>query len=346
MQIKHFMSVCECSRLIQSTVISMEAGQIADTILTVVSLLLFGMMCSFLCNELDFQKIHPHHIVVMLLFLFTLGTISIISISPSNHTSNIFALSCFISTFSGCIIFIYFFRSWSNEGRTCISNYWIATQYVPHDLRHLCLVYIGMNVKSHILTISHQYQLHSFLLQHFKDMNRWHYFKFIDFSLLYSSSDTAFNQQLFFKSCLGHKNILIVMHTRYNQIIGGFMSIGIHQIGSWRWITSFSYLGFDSYLQDDKAFLYRLQPSPKIFKVNPKKVKLAVHLDKKLLFEFGERTLFCNYIGEGTLFCNSVTADLNSCAYDIDESPFFKGSSGQFHFYEYVEMIELHQVHL
>eukprot|EP01083_Nonionella_stella_P170711 581577_1 len=100
--------------------------------------------------------------------------------------SNIFVLLLCIVTFIGILWNKYLFangRYWSNKTNSQHSQdittaFWSSSQHFIHDLRLLCLQFVGIVIDSQLLESNcEENSLYSLLLTHFKEENRFYFFK-------------------------------------------------------------------------------------------------------------------------------------------------------------------------
>eukprot|EP01083_Nonionella_stella_P292895 996161_1 len=152
-------------------------------------------------------------------------------------------------------------------------------------------------------------------------------------------------------ACTGHRNVLIVMKTVFDEIIGGFMSIGMHPKGS-------SYLSH-RYLTDSKAFLFTIKPPfPQIFTLKEEQTESnqnkAIKINKNQIFGFGTNDLFvlnCNAENKKhirpIMICGAFKANPDECIYTFDPNTFFRETDWvDSTAYCDINMIELYQIHL
>eukprot|EP01083_Nonionella_stella_P072704 196141_1 len=163
-----------------------------------------------------------------------------------------------------------------------------------HDLRSVCLIYLGIVIDSTILNTREHHALHSLLLPHFSTQNQHYYpFKLLKLSLIYGATDVQFDEKTFYESCKGRNNLLVVMENNFKNVIGGFMSNadGIKSVSKY---NLHSILQTSEPIFDANAFLFRLRSnthlSPQIFTFQHKKQEYYRHAlttNSGKIFAFG-----------------------------------------------------------
>eukprot|EP01083_Nonionella_stella_P000944 2693_1 len=279
---------------------------------------------------------------------------------------NAFVLLTCSCTFIGYMAYFYFMRHWIHESNSESQQhirFWIANELLHSDLKTLCLRYVGSTIESITLDLNQQHKLHALLLSHFKDSNRFFHFGLIKSSLLYRASvedDSQFDPDLFYKSCSGHRNVLIVMNTRYDEIIGGFMSIGIHRFPKRNLTSLLSLLGGTkrTYLEDPSAFLFRLR-SPKIFGLKNEKKAIQLSRNRNHIFGFGESALYVEFkhknrfkkhMFRGFALRGFAHTGQRECIYDFDGKQFFRNNNGELQLCNQdtsmclIDTLEIHQI--
>eukprot|EP01083_Nonionella_stella_P132932 404193_1 len=162
--------------------------------------------------------------------------------------------------------------------KTNKQSFWSSSSshFLIHDLRRVCLRFVGFNIVSQILDNSRdeEFILYSLLLDHFNSINQCNALKIMNLSLLYRYrcyTDESFNKTLYETACLGQRNLLLLIKNNCGHVIGAYTSRKVERF-ELSWIRSTNFKKF----QDPNAFLMRIRSkdkssSPQIFKVKENK---------------------------------------------------------------------------
>ena len=130
-----------------------------------------------------------------------------------------------------------------NTGNTQ-STFWNCSLPI-HDIRKICIGYLGISIESKILTSSEEIDLYSLLTKQFGIST-------IRTKLLYSATSASSNLQKFQEACYYHPNILILLRNNYGNVIGGYTSVGLSETPSFIFNSQKTEL-------DPSAFLIRIR---------------------------------------------------------------------------------------
>lgn len=206
-----------------------------------------------------------------------------------------------------------------------------------HDIRKICIKYVGISIDSSILTSSEEIDLYALLLKQYGINNRYYKLHMIQTKLLYSASNESFDKNEFDTLCTGYQNVLILLRNGNGNVIGGFTSVGFPKLSFFQIVNS---------NKDPSAFLIRIRSKdglmPTIFELKDHRyTNPTVSVSKVGAFSFGVNEF-------ELLIKDSVKMDIgrSSSFYGIDAYEFSGGvfcelpQTVQFS----VEQIEAHQI--
>eukprot|EP01083_Nonionella_stella_P013240 37313_1 len=204
--------------------------------------------------------------------------------------------------------------NWSSN-----QDFWQCGEGIAHsDVRKLCLSFVGIFMDTEILTHSEQCDLSSLLCSEFESKY------YIHLSLLFridKSTLETFDKKVFYAKCgNGTKNVLILLRTQHNNVVGAFMSNGVSFKSKISLIKQWISIYFNpiQYSSDPHTFLFRIRSrhglSATLFK--PKQDCHRVSFAKDMAFGIGNGD-FVLYDG---LKC--VSCCLESSVYKFDPVKF------------------------
>eukprot|EP01083_Nonionella_stella_P076747 209285_1 len=227
---------------------------------------------------------------------------------------NIFALLWLIGIVIWCIDRRLIIRYWTlreqhkkSTIRSKENHFWFHEEEEIHfiqDLRTLCLSYVGIVIDSDILSHSEHCDLYYLL--------KWRFGlkAVINPSLLYRATEDTLKARDLSLACNEYKNVLIVLQNEFDNVFGGFTSIGIQscvQESRIYNVLKFLLSTRINWARDDAAFLYRIRSNsglpPQIFPVKESKVTKAMRKNMLYHFAFGWNDFMLRISGPSPPVC-------------------------------------------
>eukprot|EP01083_Nonionella_stella_P018492 51520_1 len=180
-------------------------------------------------------------------------------------------------------------------------NFWsyaYTHSFRYHDLRMLCLHFVGLIMDTEMLNMNEKIQLYQLLSAHSQFIksldcgsfiNLKHY-KIIKTLLLYRATQRTFNRESFLTSCVGVENVLILLHNEHGNVFGGYISIGIKRPSYYRF-SLYAMVESGELVSDANAFVFRVRSchglSPQIFPLRQDALDRALRFGYRIVFGFG-----------------------------------------------------------
>eukprot|EP01083_Nonionella_stella_P022278 61609_1 len=145
--------------------------------------------------------------------------------------------------------------------------FWDDSMNKIPNLKWICLSYVDVTVNSsNILNEALKSNLYEALLS----TNTHNNFGILCLRLLFSATRETFDTDVFYSSVLGTKDVIVLLKTEFNSIVGGFTSIGIQEGSLWTHLKRHAGLiplsmRESHWFYDSKAFLFQIHPQTKVY---------------------------------------------------------------------------------
>ena len=167
---------------------------------------------------------------------------------------------------------------------------------IPTSVQFIILLFYYQTIDSTILTIEEEDNLLSLFNEH----KKFNHLDNFEYNLIFQGTKDQFSEKSFKEKVHGHKNILCLIQTEKENIIGGFTSTG--------WSTTYPKHRITE--SDDKAFIFSIRSSGEC--------KVAIHdidqAENALRIQPG---FYCMFGSHCTIYCYTASWRDSPCCGEV-----------------------------
>eukprot|EP01083_Nonionella_stella_P022277 61607_1 len=160
-------------------------------------------------------------------------------------------------------------RNYQSIQSNAPSVFWDEHMNKIPNLKWICLSYVDITVNASNILNPKNETLKSNLYDSLLSTNTHNNFGILCLRLLFSAKRETFDTDMFYSSVLGTKDVIVLLKTEFNSIVGGFTSIGIQEGSLWTYLKGHAglmplTLRESRWCYDSKAFLFQIHPQTKV----------------------------------------------------------------------------------